>query len=352
MPFGKYTLSGAATLFVQSRARDFTDRREHERRQSSTIEINLSQRTLRNTWLVGIASEWFANRTPTDPLPSAYVYTGPSIYAHDELPVTSWLTASGSARLDYHLDDGAHLSPRGAALVHGGPWAARISGGRSYSKPKQLTEETEAAGFAGLTVIGPLDPEYADSVSADLTHTTRSSIVSVTVFRGQVNHPTLVDRTTYTLRTQEQPVKSGGVELLGMLRKAAFSVTGTYTYARTREADGGELALTPRHSASVIAAVTGARGRIGVEYFFTGEQQLDRNPYRSTSEPYSVVNLVGEYRISHVRLFVNGQNLTNVHQTHWDPIARSAPDVDGRWTVDAWAPLAGRIVNFGIRIPF
>jgi len=172
------------------------------------------------------------------------------------------------------------------------------------------------------------------------------------VFRAQVNHPTLVDRTTYTLRTQEQPVKSGGVELLGMLRKAAFSVTGTYTYARTREADGGELALTPRHSASVIAAVTGARGRIGVEYFFTGEQQLDRNPYRSTSEPYSVINLVGEYRISHVRLFVNGQNLTNVHQTHWDPIARSAPDVDGRWTVDPWAPLAGRIVNFGIRIPF
>jgi iron complex outermembrane receptor protein len=362
MPLGKYTLAGAATMFVQSRTRDFADRREHERRQSATIEITLSRPSPRNTWLVGIASEWFANRTPTVPLPSAYVYTGPSIFLHDELPVASWLTASGSVRLDYHLDDGAVLSPRASALVHDGPWAARISAGRSYSKPKALTEETEAAGFVHLTIDGPLERESADSVSAGLTHTTRASIASITVFRTQVNHPALVDRSTYTLRTQAEPIESQGVEILGTARRALLSVTGTYTYARTREArlrpgfggqaDGSDLALTPRHSASVIAAVSGARGRIGLEVFFTGEQRLDRNPYRSTSEAYTVINLLGEYRIGRARLFVNGQNLTNVRQTNWDPIARLAPDVDGRWTVDAWAPLAGRVINFGIRASF
>ena len=36
----------------------------------------------------------------------------------------------------------------------------------------------------------------------------------------------------------------------------------------------------------------------------------------------------------------------------WDPIARPARDVDGRWTVDAWAPLAGRVINGGIRVSF
>ena len=46
-------------------------------------------------------------------------------------------------------------------------------------------------------------------------------------------------------------------------------------------------------------------------------------------------------------MFVNADNLTDVRQTDWDPIARPARDVDGRWTVDAWAPLAGRVFNAG-----
>ena len=94
------------------------------------------------------------------------------------------------------------------------------------------------------------------------------------------------------------------------------------------------------------------RGRIGVEVLFTGEQRLDRNPYRSTSEPYVVVGLLGEYRFGRWRLFVNADNLTDVRQTDWDPIARPARDVDGRWTVDAWAPLKGRVINAGIRVSF
>jgi outer membrane receptor for ferrienterochelin and colicins len=86
--------------------------------------------------------------------------------------------------------------------------------------------------------------------------------------------------------------------------------------------------------------------------FFTGEQRLDANPYRSTSEPYTLVNLLGEVPFGRWQMFVNGENLTDVHQTHWDPIARPAPDVDGRWTVDAWAPLRGRAINAGLKVSF
>ena len=353
MPLGKYLLGGAATLFVQSRARDFSDRREHERRQSATMEITLRRSAPRHAWVVGIASEWFANRTPTDPLPSAYVYTGPGIFFHDEMQVASWLSVSGSARLDYHVDDGAVLSPRGSALVHGGPWAARISAGRSYFSPTALTEETEAAGLAPLKIDGDLDRETANSVSADLTHTTRASVVSITVFRTHIDNPALVDRTTYTLRTEADPVVTHGVEILGTARRPPFAVTGTYAYVRARERGDREVALTPRHSASVIAtAEADGRGRIGAQVHFTGEQRLDANPYRTTSEPYTVVSLLGEYPIGRWHAFVNAENLTNVRQTKWDPIARPAPDVDGRWTVDAWAPLRGRSLNVGLRVSF
>ena len=89
-----------------------------------------------------------------------------------------------------------------------------------------------------------------------------------------------------------------------------------------------------------------------MQVIFTGEQRLDANPYRSTSESYTVVNLLGEYPFGRWRVFANAENLTDVRQTHWDPIARPSPDVDGRWTVDAWAPLAGRVINVGIKVSF
>jgi len=33
-------------------------------------------------------------------------------------------------------------------------------------------------------------------------------------------------------------------------------------------------------------------------------------------------------------------------------LLRPARGVDGRWTVDAWAPLDGRVINGGLRISF
>jgi outer membrane receptor for ferrienterochelin and colicins len=62
--------------------------------------------------------------------------------------------------------------------------------------------------------------------------------------------------------------------------------------------------------------------------------------------------LLAERQLGRYRLFINGENLTGVRQTRWDPLLRPARAPDGRWTVDAWAPLEGRNVNGGIRIAF
>jgi iron complex outermembrane receptor protein len=42
--------------------------------------------------------------------------------------------------------------------------------------------------------------------------------------------------------------------------------------------------------------------------------------------------------------------VTDVRQTRGDPLVRPARGVDGRWTVDAWAPLDGRAINGGLRL--
>jgi outer membrane receptor for ferrienterochelin and colicins len=62
---------------------------------------------------------------------------------------------------------------------------------------------------------------------------------------------------------------------------------------------------------------------------------------------------MGERKVTrHVKLFLNLENLGNVRQSRWDSMFLPSRAVDGKWTVDAWAPLDGRVVNGGVRFMF
>jgi iron complex outermembrane receptor protein len=146
------------------------------------------------------------------------------------------------------------------------------------------------------------------------------------------------------------------MELLGTFRREPFALTGTYTYVRARETVDGRaenVPQTPRHSAGIVGMWEVENvGRLGVEWYYTGRQALEENPYRTSSEPYVVVGVLAERQFGRIRLFVNGENLSGVRQTKWDPLLRPSRGMDGRWTVDAWAPLEGRNVNGGVRLRF
>jgi iron complex outermembrane receptor protein len=86
--------------------------------------------------------------------------------------------------------------------------------------------------------------------------------------------------------------------------------------------------------------------------YYTGRQRLEVNPYADESRPYVSVGLLAERWFGPVRLFLNAENLTDARQTRWDPLVRPSPGADGRWTVDAWAPLDGRVFNGGVRLAF
>jgi outer membrane receptor for ferrienterochelin and colicins len=147
-----------------------------------------------------------------------------------------------------------------------------------------------------------------------------------------------------------------GVELLATVRREPYALTATYTYVRARETVNEaeqDVSLTPRHGAGIVGMWEREDvGRLGVEWYYTGRQALEENPYRTRSEPYIIIGLLAEKSFGRVRLFVNGENLTAVKQTRWDPILRPMRAVDGRWTVDAWAPLEGRNINGGPRVQF
>ena len=158
------------------------------------------------------------------------------------------------------------------------------------------------------------------------------------------------------LVNQDGVTRTRGVEALLRWRRAPYVVTASYLYLdATEPADSAPgrrtVPLTPQHSAGLVAMwEQHDRGRVGLELYYTGEQSLEDNPFRSESKPYLHIGLLGEIVLGRWRLFLNLENLLDVLQTREDPLVRPIRAPDGRWTVDAWAPLEGFIANAGVRV--
>ena len=94
------------------------------------------------------------------------------------------------------------------------------------------------------------------------------------------------------------------------------------------------------------------RGRLGIEAYYTGPQSLEGNPYRDTGRSYVELGVLGEINLGKARLFLNLENILDVRLTRHHPLTLPQRAPDGRWTVDAWAPTDGFVVNAGVRIRF
>jgi outer membrane receptor for ferrienterochelin and colicins len=353
---GRYVLTARGALAWQRHDHVFGPTRERDAHDTAFAEVALRGAVGRHTWVAGGAYERDAY-TPRDVPQFAYTYQTPGIFVQDDINLTGWLSVSASGRVDVHNEYGTFFSPRLAALVRASGWTSRVSLGQGFFASTALTEETEAAGLTNLQIVRPLKAERGRSASLDLTRTAGPGTYTVTAFASRVTDPIAVEREArYVVFNRDQPSTNVGVELLGTLRRGPFAATSTYTYVCSKEDTGNgqaDTALTPRHSAGLVGMwEPEGVGRVGLELYYTGRQRLEVNPYRDTSTPYVIVGLLVERRLGKVRVFLNAENLTDVRQTRHDPLLRQTQSADGRWTVDAWAPLDGRVVNGGIRVQF
>ena len=353
---GRYVLTARGAAAWQRHDHQFGEARERDAHETVFGEMAVRAAAGRHTWVAGMAYERDAY-TPTDVPRFAYTYAVPGLFAQDDIDVAPWLSLSAGARLDWHSEYGVFFSPRLAGLIRTDGWTSRLSIGRGFFATTPLTEETEAAGLTRLGVQRPLRAERGTSVSWDVTRAAGPVTLTVTTFGSRISDPVAVDRgTRYVLLNRNGATTNVGAELLVTVRRGPWVATSTYTYVRSREeADNGrqDVALTPRHAAGLVGMWEEERwGRAGLELYFTGRQRLEVNPYRGTSRPYLVLGLLVEKRVGLARLFLNGENLTDVRQTKWDPLLRPARGIDGRWTVDAWAPVDGRAINGGVRLGF
>ncbi len=352
----RYLLTARGAVMEQRHTHQFGDGVERDRHETAFGEVTLRGSAGRHTVVGGVAVERDAYR-PRELPQFAYAFTVPGLFLQDDVNIAAWLSISASGRVDRHSEYGAFFSPRISALMRSGAWTSRLSVGTGFFGPTPLTEETEATGLSRLLIPVPLRAEEGRSASLDIGRIQGPFSYTLTLFASQVQHPLDVDRSRgMVLMNAAGPATNRGVELLGTFRRAPFAVTATYAYVRAGELEAGirrDAPLTPRHGAGIVGMWEREdAGRVGVEMYYTGAQRLEENPYRDRSRPYAVVGILAERQFGALRLFVNGENLTGVRQARWDPLIRPTQAPDGRWTVDAWAPLDGRNVNGGVRVRF
>ena len=354
----RYVVTARFSATEQRHRHQFGEVIENDRHELLFGEISVKGNTGRHTWVAGAAVQRDAYR-PLDVPRFAYTYVVPGVFVQDDVNIAPWLSVSASARADIHNEYGVFLSPRLSALLRWAGFTTRLSAGQGFFAPTPLTEETEAAGLLRLSLPAPLVAERGRNASIDLTRSLGSFAITTTLFASNISHPVYVDRSgVYRIFNLPGPTRNRGAELLATWRKAPFSATASYTYVQSSELDPvagrAEVPLTPRHSFGLVGMwEKEGIARFGVECYYTGRQRLEYNPFRAFSSPYVIFGAMGERKVSkHVKLFLNLENLGNVRQSRWDPMLLPSRAVDGRWTVDAWAPLDGRVINGGVRFMF
>jgi iron complex outermembrane receptor protein len=339
--------------------REFGDVHEHGRRLVWFGEASLAGVFGRHSWVLGTAVS--QDRYRNDDFSDAdFNFTTPGVFAQDDVRINDRFSGSISARLDVHSKYGVLFNPRVSLLARPSDvWTMRVSTGLGTYAPTPFTEETEEVGFSRLLFRDDLDVERGWSASADVTRLVGSFELTATGFASRIGDPVTpvdVSEDQFTLLNAFEPQWVWGAEAIARYRVEGMSLVGTYSWTRATELDvalGGrrETPLTPRHALTFTAVrESETRGRIGVEAYYTGLQELDDDPYRRTSRRYLLVGMLAERRLGRVRLFINAENLLNVRQTKYAPLVRPDRRADGRWTVDAWAPLDGVVVNGGVRL--
>jgi iron complex outermembrane receptor protein len=309
-------------------------------------------------WVIGVAFEH--DQLAVSSVPGVgFSYNVPAIFAQDEYGPTRWVTLAGSARVDVQNVYGTFLSPRLSALLRqpGSPWSLRASIGTGFSAPTPFVDEVESTSLATLLPLQGLRAERAVTASLDAKWADEGWNVNASLFTSEIHNPlevipVLGDK--LELVNGSGPRRAPGAELLIGYTHGPLEAIASWAHVNATEAPAPgvprDVPLVPRNTASLDGILASEkRGRIGMELEYTGQQALEENPYRETSPGFFELNALAEVRFGEIGVFLNALNLTDVRQTHYEPLLRPIPGPGGDPITDVWAPLDGRTFNLGVR---
>ena len=351
-----------ASVNRQWQGRQFGDSSESDQRGTAFAEASWARTIGRHELLIGAAVQRDALAGAT--LPDAtYRFMTHSVFAEDTWAAGQRFSLAMGARLDEHSRYGTFVSPRASVLAKlTGSWSARLSAAGGIFAPTPLVEEADASGLSRIRGLGQLSAERLRYTSLDINGALGPLEVNGTVFRSSLRSAVVIGEPVATpevlmLANAPMPTRTSGAELFAVYNREPLVVTALYSYTGSAEWSAEEARrvaapLVPRHAAGVDVAFEEDESgtRIGLELFYTGRQALADDPYRAVGVPYTTLGILASQQLGAFDVFVNGENLTDVRQSRFEPLLRPARRATGAWTTDQWAPLEGRVINAGVRV--
>lgn len=354
------------SFMTQDHDHRFGDLLEIDQHESTLLEASIAGQHGGTNWVAGIATQSESYTSDTFPA-FDYDYDVPGLFGQIDHDLNTDLSVSFSGRLDDHSEFGTQFSPRASVLYRPGNWTIRASLAEGFFAPTPFVEEIEAAGLSRLEPLPNLQEETAQTASLDVGYKRGRIETNVTLFAADVDGVTRLEEFAYVpggtidrVRLVNTPgtTEFRGTELLLRYVWGDFKVTGSYLFIDSSEpSETGparqDVALTPQHTAGMVAMwERHGEFRLGLEMYYTGEQRVEGNPFRTESETYLDIGILGEITLGRASWFINAENILNVRQTREDSLLLPVRGADGQWTTDIWSRNDGFIVNGGVRLKF
>ena len=311
-----------------------------------------------HSWVLGAAFNRDQLSAPTVP-GVGHTYNVPAMFAQDEYSPVTWVSLAGSARVDANDAYGTFVSTRLSALLRrlGNAWSLRASIGSGFAAPTPLVDEEEATGLASFLPMRNVHAERGTTASLDAKWSDEGWDINASVFTSEIKGALTalpVGGSQLEIVNAPGPRRAPGAEALVGYVLGPLHAIASWSYLNvTQEQTPGErqdVPLVPRQAGELGAIFESEkRGRIGLELGYTGRQAVEFDPYRTFSPGFFELNALGELRLGEIAIFLNAINLTDVRQTHFDPLVRPTLGPGGNPITDEWAPLDGRTFNLGMR---
>lgn len=239
----------------------------------------------------------------------------------------------------------------------------RVGGGTGFKAPTIFVEEAEENGFQNTYLAPNVKAERSQSASFDANWKKllgeaalrlNLALYLTRIQKALVSNEDTLSRDLRLLENASGLTLTRGGELSAqfIIEELKFALGYTYIYAsQTHRNRTYELALNPRHTVNAVLVWESGEwdAKAGIEGYYTGEQRLERNPFRERSPAHLLMGIVMEKGFGHWRVFLNFENILDTRQTKYDPVILGNPQLGEVRRLEVYAPLEGRVVNGGIR---
>ena len=317
-------------------------------------EISYFRQFEKMNWVIGINANGdnFRNHSLQIPLSNYYNQTIGAFVQNTYNPTKS-LTIETGFRADYTNRYGWFPLPRLSVMYKlDNHLTLRVNGGLGYKAPNVINYLDPETDLNHLSPVNNLKPEHSTGINADINYQNHFGNVNVTLnqafFYSTISSPidSLPNHPSIVLYNANKNMRTWGLQTYGRITIDELEIYLSYVYTNARKLyyPNQTPICTPKHDFSNTDMYEiNNHWAVGIENsLFAGQVNQD---YHSVPTYYIMAGMI-RYKAGPLTFILNGENLFNIKQSHYEPIYDGS--INNPQIRQLWAPIEGRTINLSL----